>query len=224
MRKKSGICLLAAVAILLSVTGCSLKDEHYKLIVQGTLDQDYHGVYDEDFLKLMARSQEEAEELHRENLEQMVNVFAYYFNIEYMNDTLRSEIIDLYTQMYAGASYTVGDVTEVDEDTYNVTVTVLPIGLLDQVLADMDGITESYSDKYVGVDTSEMTDAEYEDFYEAADADWAESILALCRDKLNGMSYLDGVTFVAEVVRGEDGEWAFTNTDAFDEIVVHYQQ
>ena len=147
-------------------------------------------------------------------------MFAYYFDIENLTDELKAEIVDLYKEIYAQSKYTVGDASKLDESTYAVKVTVSPLDIFVLVDDVFDDAMQPFYDKYAAVDTSAMSDAEYD----AYDKEWAETVIALCQSKLPEMGYLEDRSLVIQVTLDEDDYWTMSGDDFYnlDEIIIEY--
>lgn len=190
------------------------------MLVQGNLDELYLGKFDADYLKLVDSTEEESQQSYLDGLEVEAEVFAYYFDIENLTDELKAEIVDLYKEIYAQSKYTVGDASKLDESTYAVKVTVSPLDIFVLVDDVFDDAMQPFYDKYAAVDTSAMSDAEYD----AYDKEWAETVIALCQSKLPEMGYLEDRSLVIQVTLDEDDYWTMSGDDFYnlDEIIIEY--
>ena len=147
-------------------------------------------------------------------------MFAYYFDISNMTDEIKAEIIDLYKEIYAWSKYTVGEASKLDESTYAVKVVVSPLDIFVLVDEAFDEAMEPFYTKYANVDISAMSDDEYN----AYDKEWADAVIALCREKLPEMGYLEDRSLVIQVTLDEDDYWVMSGDDfnSLDEIIIEY--
>ena len=125
--KKSilAMSLVLALVLALSLAGCgTAMTDASTVLVQGNLDEIYLGKYDPAFLELVNTTEEQAEANYIQGLETEADYFAYYFSIDYMDDTLQDEIVELYKEIYSHSRYEVGEATKVDDSTYGVPVTI----------------------------------------------------------------------------------------------------
>lgn len=214
------LVLMLVLAFSLTACGGGVTANDAKMLVQGNLDELYLGKFDADYLKLVDSTEEESQQSYLDGLEVEAEVFAYYFDIENLTDELKAEIVDLYKEIYAQSKYTVGDASKLDESTYAVKVTVSPLDIFVLVDDVFDDAMQPFYDKYAAVDTSAMSDAEYD----AYDKEWAETVIALCQSKLPEMGYLEGRSLVIQVTLDEDDYWTMSGDDFYnlDEIIIEY--
>ena len=212
------LVLMLVLAFSLTACGGGVTANDAKMLVQGNLDELYLGKFDADYLKLVDSTEEESQQSYLDGLEVEAEVFAYYFDIENLTDELKAEIVDLYKEIYAQSKYTVGDASKLDESTYAVKVTVSPLDIFVLVDDVFDDAMQPFYDKYAAVDTSAMSDAEYD----AYDKEWAETVIALCQSKLPEMGYLEDRSLVIQVTLDEDDYWTMSGDDFYnlDEIII----
>ena len=221
------LCLLLSAAALLSLTACTspLEEKLWEILtptlVQGDLDALYLGEFNENYLDLTGASQEDCQSAYEQNLSLSADTFAQCFGITNLTDDLRGEVKELYREIYARAHYSVGGAAQVDETHYTVTVNVEPMDFFTPVLEGFDGAMTDFRARWIDyVDISRMTDEQYAAF----ELDWAQSILAWCRQNLESITYLPVQTVEISVTQGSDGLWS-TDADsvqAFDEAVLYY--
>lgn len=220
MKRSIALCLVLVMALTLTACGGGVTAKDATALVQGNLDEIYLGKFDPEYLKLVDITEADARETYEEGLEVEAEVFAYYFDISNMTDEIKAEIIDLYKEIYAWSKYTVGEASKLDESTYAVTVVVSPLDIFVLVDEAFDEAMEPFYTKYANVDISAMSDDEYN----AYDKEWADAVIALCREKLPEMGYLEDRSLVIQVTLDEDDYWVMSGDDfnSLDEIIIEY--
>jgi len=221
------LCLLLSAAALLSLAACTspLEEKLWEILtptlVQGDLDALYLGEFNENYLDLTGASEEDCQSAYEQNLSLSADIFARCFGITNLTDDLRSEVEDLYREIYARAHYSVVGAVQIDETHYTVTVNVEPMDFFTPVLDGFDDAMVGFRARWIDyVDVSRMTDEQYAAF----ELDWAQSVLAWCRRNLDGITYLPVQTVEISVTQDGDGLWS-TDADsmqAFDEAVLYY--
>lgn len=220
MKRSIALCLVLVMALTLTACGGGVTAKDATALVQGNLDEIYLGKFDPEYLKLVDITEADARETYEEGLEVEAEVFAYYFDISNMTDEIKAEIIDLYKEIYAWSKYTVGEASKLDESTYAVKVVVSPLDIFVLVDEAFDEAMEPFYTKYANVDISAMSDDEYN----AYDKEWADAVIALCREKLPEMGYLEDRSLVIQVTLDEDDYWVMSGDDfnSLDEIIIEY--
>lgn len=214
--------LLLALVLVFSMTACGgSMEETVTQLVQGNLDELYLGKFDESYLELVSATEEECEQSYLEGLEIEAEYFAYYFNVEYLTDELKADIVELYKEIYSHSKFTVNPATKLDDDTYAVKVQISPINIFDLVLqAESEGAMDDFYNKYATVDINAMTDEEYK----AYDTEWAYAIIDLCYEQLPNVGYMDEQSIAVQVTKDTDGLWCITDNDmgTIDELIIYY--
>lgn len=220
MKRSIALCFVLVMALTLTACGGGVTAKDATALVQGNLDEIYLGKFDPEYLKLVDITEADARETYEEGLEVEAEVFAYYFDISNMTDEIKAEIIDLYKEIYAWSKYTVGEASKLDESTYAVKVVVSPLDIFVLVDEAFDEAMEPFYTKYANVDISAMSDDEYN----AYDKEWADAVIALCREKLPEMGYLEDRSLVIQVTLDEDDYWVMSGDDfnSLDEIIIEY--
>ncbi|MBE6989981.1 MAG: hypothetical protein E7426_04460 [Ruminococcaceae bacterium] len=213
---------LAAV-MLLALSSCGagdLLEARMSALVQGNLDEIYLGKFSDEYLKLVDLTAEQAQERYEEGLEMEVEYFCHYFDIEYTTDELIEQIKELYRDIYAHSSYTVGEASKLSDDTYAVKVEIRPIDVIELAVNNQETALADFAAKYGGVDSSEMTEAEYV----AYDADWAQAVITMVTEQLPNLGYKDSVSIAVQIVKDSDGVWQISNTDMsnVDTNIIYY--
>ena len=155
------LCLILAVSMCAGLLcGCGGGDEPEETpvvfdpeaYVRGGLDAVYHGVFSDEYLKLLgAGSDEGCAESYERGMEVSLDVFAGYFNIstDDCSDETRAELLGLMKDMYKYAKYEVGEATE-NGDGYTVKVTVYPIAAVaDAAREDYPAFAEGAAQRLV---------------------------------------------------------------------------
>lgn len=138
------LCLLLSAAALLSLAACTspLEEKLWEILtptlVQGDLDALYLGEFNENYLDLTGASEEDCQSAYEQNLSLSADIFARCFGITNLTDDLRSEVEDLYREIYARAHYSVVGAVQIDETHYTVTVNVEPMDFFTPVLDGFD--------------------------------------------------------------------------------------
>ena len=221
------LCLLLSAAALLSLAACTspLEEKLWEILtptlVQGDLDALYLGEFNENYLDLTGASEEDCQSAYEQNLSLSADIFARCFGITNLTDDLRSEVEDLYREIYARAHYSVVGAVQIDETHYTVTVNAEPMDFFTPVLDGFDDAMAGFRARWIDyVDVSRMTDEQYAAF----ELDWAQSVLAWCRRNLDGITYLPVQTVEISVTQDGDGLWSIDadSMQAFDEAVLYY--
>ena len=165
------LCLLLSAAALLSLAACTspLEEKLWEILtptlVQGDLDALYLGEFNENYLDLTGASEEDCQSAYEQNLSLSADIFARCFGITNLTDDLRSEVEDLYREIYARAHYSVVGAVQIDETHYTVTVNVEPMDFFTPVLDGFDDAMAGFRARWIDyVDVSRMTDEQYAAF------------------------------------------------------------
>lgn len=232
MKSRKALAFIAiALVLALSLSGCGILSllgadpaDTMKVLVQGNLDEIYLGKYNSDFLELTDTTEEEAEQNYLDGLAVEADVYAQMCSIDYLTDELKAEIIDLYKEIYSHSKYEIGEVQKIDDDTYGVQLTVYPIDIMQQFLDASGAAADEFNAQY----SEEEQELIYtdEDAYAAYDEAWARMTIELCRSLIPNIGYMEPVTMLVQVVRGDDDLWAINEND-FNEIdlnIIYYPQ
>lgn len=159
---KKALTFLLVLALIFSMAACgSGFSVGVNMLVQGNIDGLYLGKFDDAYLKLVDSTEAECRQDYLAGLEMEAQYFAYYFDIEILDDDLKAEIVELYKEIYSHSQYTVGEASKLDDSTYAVKVTISPINIVDLVVEDFDSGMEGFFSAYENADPSSMTDEEY---------------------------------------------------------------
>lgn len=215
--------IILAAAMILCSTGCMevFNESMITDLVQGNLDTVYLGQFSDRYMTITDSTQEECEAAYLEGLEIEAEYFAGYFNIEYLTDDLKAEIVELYKQIYSHSNYIVNPATKLDENTYAVKVQIYPINTIDLVIQEAgNGALDEFLAAYSDDDVASMTEEEYA----AYDAAWARLFIDLCYEQLENIDHLEEKTVIVEVAKSSNGLWSITDDSmaAVDEPMIHY--
>ena len=218
------LCLILAVSMCAGLLcGCGGGDEPEETpvvfdpeaYVRGGLDAVYHGVFSDEYLKLLgAGSDEGCAESYERGMEVSLDVFAGYFNIstDDCSDETRQSLLALMKDMYKYAKYEVGEATE-NGDGYTVKVTVYPIA------AVADAAREDYPAFAEGA-AQRLVDDEFEKDGQNFEYWWAQSISDMVRVRLSAKEYLDPVEVSVEISKNDSGAYILSS-EALAEIDRH---
>lgn len=218
------LCLVLAVSMCAGLLcGCGGGDEPEETpvvfdpeaYVRGGLDAVYHGVFSDEYLKLLgADSDEGCAESYERGMEVSLDVFAGYFNIstDDCSDETRAELLGLMKDMYKYAKYEVGEASE-NGDGYTVKVTVYPIA------AVADAASEDYP-AFANDAAQRLVDDEFEKGSQSFEDWWAQSISDMVRVRLSAKEYLDPVEVSVEISKNADGTYILSG-EALAEIDQH---
>lgn len=108
--------LLTGILLLTSLAACSKFDA--SAYVKAVLDNAYFNNAT-GILELGLSTEEEAATVYNKGVESLVGVTLSNVVV---SEALEAEYLQFYKDLYAGAKYTVGEATEIDENTYEVSV------------------------------------------------------------------------------------------------------
>lgn len=201
-------------------TGDSSMEDNFVTLVQGNLEELYLGVYDEKYIELVNTTEAECVENYEDGIESEAEYFAYYYDIEYLTDELKSEIKDMYRKIYSYSNFNVGAASKLDDRTYAVKIEIYPINIFELVEEQFDEKIQEFYDKYEGVDVDAMTEEEYM-LYDYA---WAKCILDMCYSVMPEISYDDVQTLAVQIIKGDDDIWRIADNDmaAIDNLIIAY--
>ena len=177
---KRVISLTLSLALLIPLAACGggLSPDDATTYIQGILDENYKGIYDAEFLEMIDSTETEAQESYQNSIEVEADFLIGSLMDNAPTEEQRSELIELYKEIYAKASYTVDTATEIDETTYGVKVTVAPIDIFHQLMDEVSSGTTFTEFNAQYPDT--MDDAQYYE-YEIA---WFQLVLDTLRELL----------------------------------------
>ena len=213
--------LTLPLVLLLPLAACGgggFTEEDATAYVQGILDENYKGTATPEFIASIDSSEEEIQEVYQTSIETEADFLIGSLLDNPPPDEQREELIQLYKDIYANASYTGESATEIDDTTFGVKVTVEPIDVFhlvaDELTSDTpaSSLVQAFDAAYSDVDVNAMTDEEYQ----AYDAAWARMIIGLTLEKLPESGYLEAESKVVQVVRDEEDLWSIPQSDYDD--------
>ncbi len=198
--------VIISVFMLAGLTGCGPARYDAKGHVQGDLDAQYKNILGDEYVKLVANSEEELRQIYRNGIEYEAEYLAYYFDIilEKCPEDIRSRLESVCEKMYNAAKYEVGDAADAD-DSYIVSVTVYPIDIIDHIVSEhWDDFEEKWTERYM--EFADMTEDEVESL-------WAEEILTLLEDNVKHIGYLEPETISVQVSKDDEGYYMISDDD-----------
>lgn len=207
------VCAALAAALL---AGCGLASFDPKAHLQGNLDAQYLNKYSDEYLNSVVNTKEELEKAYDDGLDVEVDYFIEYFGIEIDKcaDTVKTEIKDIYKEIYSHAKYEVGDASK-SGDTYLVSLTVYPIDIVQKVVNDD---WDAFAEAWQADDTLyDMTEEEFE-------TAWAEGVIGLFKARLDSIDYLEPETISVQIVKNEEGIYTISSNDfqRIDSLIIQY--
>ena len=222
-RRNLFLALTLTLALLLPLTACGggMNEDDAICYIQGTLDENYLGKADEEFLKLVDNTAEEIEEIYDESIATEAQFFLDSFVESELpqeeQDRLMEELTAMYRQIYAHSKYTVESASKMDDTTFSVKVTVEPIDIFHLVADELDnGAADELNSRYPDM----MTDEEYL----AYEVEWVELFMDLTYEKLPELGYLEPSSILVQVALGDDDYWSIPDDDfwAMDALIIDY--
>lgn len=217
-KRIAALSLSLTLLIPLAACGGGLSPDDATTYVQGILDENYKGVYDAEFLDMIDSSETEAQEVYQNSIEVEADFLIASLMDNEPTEEQRSELIELYKEIYSHASYTVDTATEIDETTYGVKVTVEPIDIFHQLMDEVSSGTAftEFNAQYSG----SMDDTQYYE-YEIA---WFQLVLDTLRELIPSIGYLEEQSMVVQVTLGDDNYWSLNEDDFgnLDWLIIDY--
>lgn len=207
------VCAALAAALL---AGCGLASFDPKAHLQGNLDAQYLNKYSDEYLNSVVNTKEELEKAYDDGLDVEADYFIEYFGIviDKCTDSVKTEIKDMYKEIYSHAKYEVGDASK-SGDTYLVSLTVYPIDIVQKVVnEDWDAFAEAWQADDTLYD---MTEEEFE-------TAWAEGVIGLFKARLDSIDYLEPETISVQIVKDESGIYTISSNDfqRIDSLIIQY--
>lgn len=211
---KKSVSILLLIVFTLSVTGCSRFDpEQY---VESTLNFNFKGEV-EAYAEFVNKS---AESLQQE-YDQMVadtdvENFKTFFDISFVSDETKEEIISFYKELFSHAKYNISG-SEKSDDGYSVTVIVSPLDIFYQSNEDLNTFVAEFNENNQNFVYEDLTDEEYDDVY-------AQGILKVLNQHLESVGYLEDRTYTVKVIKSNNSySIDSTSFDAVCQDVVAYE-
>lgn len=234
MKKKSILALAAAAALAVSLAGCTSTEDSIKTLVDGNIASIYLDQQNEDYLTLTGQTADEAHQAYEDGIDVEAEYFCNYFGItdsslgetydDFVTDDIKTEIRDLYKEIYSHTQYTVGDVTKLSDGSYTVQVTVSPINIMDLATTAVENGTDNAYTQFVesaaSLDVSSMTEEEYVQY----SMDYAQACIDLVEEQMANIGYEDDKTQSIQVQKDSDGLYRMNDDDwsIFDSYVIYY--
>ena len=230
--KKASILFLA-LCMLLSLTACvGFSEDDATTLVQGNLDVIYLNKHNEDYLKMVDSSKEEADQDYLDGLEVEAEYFANYWGIvessygesyDDLDESLKNRIIELYRKIHDNSKYEVQPASKQDDGSFIVKVLIDPIDIMEQAYElyynDEYAPLNEFWDKYAYTDFSTMSDEDYI----AYTHEYGEIIVQLVEDQLPNLGYKEQKSQAIQVEE-VDGSYGINDDDwgIFDSYVIYY--
>lgn len=205
--------MILAAALL---AGCVFASFDPKAHLQGNLDAQYLNKYSDEYLNSVVNTKEELEKAYDDGLDYEADYFIEYFGIviDKCADTVKTEIKDMYKEIYSHAKYEIGDASK-SGDTYLVSLTIYPIDIVQKVInEDWDAFAEAWQADDTLYD---MTEEEFE-------TAWAEGIIDLFKARIDSIDYLEPETISVQIVKDDDGVYTISSNDfqRIDSLIIQY--
>ena len=83
---------------------------------------------------------------------------------------------------------------------------------------------KEFSEKYVDIDVTNMTDEQYETYLADFEVDWTKMMLALTEEKIPEAGHLEAKSILIQVAKDEDGIWGIPDDDFnnLDMMIIDY--
>lgn len=225
MKKRSILAPLVAGTVLAGMLcGCGSinlnlgnEADRMKNYVQGYLDLTYKGQANEDYLKEMDLTEEEAQERYEQGIQVEVEFFQNAIGVfDYPTEEITQKLTEMYKEIYSHSDYTVVSSNKMDSGNYVVEVTVCPIDVMTQVTSDdFQAIFEEVLAQQ-GVTSQEQLDAMSEEDYQKADELYARRVLELLEEKMGNIGNGEEESFTVQIT--DDGDLWTPSQDDFDAI------
>lgn len=198
-----------AAAMTFGISACSLggvSTADATVYVRGLINLTFLGQFDEDYLKLVDSDETESQEIYDSNLDVDVDNFASYYAIDTVSDDLRTQIRQLYQDMYAKAKFEVKEAVKQDSTTYSVEVIIEPLDIYQRVDSVLEDTMNAFSDQYFAEhpEVLESTGMPGDPAYDAYDAAYGQAIVDLFQEKLPEAGYFDAQSVVVQLKLNED--------------------
>lgn len=179
------------------------------LLVRGNLNLFYHGVADPAYLALTNQTAAEAKGYYEQIMSAMADWFADYFDIVNVTPEVKEELTALMKEVFAKTDFSVDCGVRVSSTEITAKAHVRPLNVF-EVMNDRwnAGAFDAFFKKYEDVDVENMSDAEYA----AYDREWADNMMALCREVLQDAPYLPEQTMDVHVTL-TGGYWVVNSDD-----------
>ena len=217
MKKRIALLLAVTIISMAAFAGCgsgSQKD-FAAVYVQGILDTLYLGQYNSDFLALTDYESEDQLAREYENgILAETDYFAYYFNVSTLSEKTRTDLEELYKEIYSFSKYQVNPSTGA-EGSYDVNVVVSPIDVIQKVMdEDIQDYIASLQARYEDGTFEDLSEEAYEDIY-------VSGIIGLIKDRMTDIGYLEDQTITVHVVKDAEDGLYYVQDDGLAQIDEH---
>lgn len=210
-----GVAALLLAAVM-ALSGCGISTKDVTLMVQGNLDAIYLGTASDEYKKLLSETDEGIKQTYEDGLEIETDVFFEYFQIEDKTEERREQVKELYRNIYAKSTYTVGEAEKKNDGSYVVPVEISPLDIFERV--NQDGVDGAIAAVYETMTTEELAALSDEEF----EVIWADVIIAQCEAHLEDMETKDPVHVDVKVEKNSDNKDAYMITeDSLAEVDLH---
>lgn len=222
-KKLAAIGLAVALTASLAACGGGVSKNDATVYIQGELDSTYLGKYNEDYLKLMDMTAEEAEENnYMWNLEAEADIFMDAVSFDPTEET-KAKVIELFKEIYAHSKYEVQPASKMENGSFAVEVLVEPIDILVQY-TDNNSMSDIYyglMEKY-GVDFNTVGDMSDED-YNAMETEFVDTVIAGIRALIPSIGYEKQQSVIIQL-KLEDNTYNLVSTDwqKLDDMIIDY--
>lgn len=206
----------AAVVLILLLCSCGMSASDAQTYVKGHLDSVYLNIHSEKYLELTGLDISECKNDYAHGIEQEVEYFLSYAQIEGVSDETVERINRMYRQIYPHSKYEVGEVTK-GSDRIFVNVTIYPIDVIVKAYDNgIEAFTEEFGRRADAGEFDDISDAEREEL-------WADGIISAVEAQLDSVGYLEPVTISAQIIE-EDGYYVLSEDDLrrIDELIIQY--
>lgn len=225
MKKRSILAPLVAGIVLAGVLcGCGSislnlggESDRMKNYVQGHLDLTYKGQANEDFLRELDLTEEEAMERYEQGIQVETEFFQSAIGLfDYPTEAVKEQLTEMYKQIYSHSEYTVVSANKMDSGNYVVEVTVSPIDVMTQVTPeDFQAIFEQVLAEQ-GITSQGQLEAMSEEEYEKVDQLYTQRVLQLVEEKMGNIGNGEEESFTVQIVN--EGDIWTPSQDDFDAI------
>lgn len=232
--RKTLIALGLAAGLCLS--GCATSQAQISrynagVYVRGVLDETYTGAPGEDYLKLVDRSPQEAQQVFDRNLsDEYAQRLARRFELEdkYVPRALREDFLALLDTVYQRASYTVKSTTPMEGGRYCVELSVTPVTFFAAAYADgYERLRRDFDLTHAlptDLEAQAMSAAQLRraraDYHSA----WAQAVYDYLYPRLDAITTGEAVTLLVLVSPDSQGRYTLSATDLqnVDDLILRY--
>lgn len=207
------VALAAALTMVLAACGGGVTKNDATVYVKGEIDSTYIGLYNEDYLKLMDLTEEEAAEDYRWNLEAEADWFMEFAGI-YVTDYAKEECVALYEELYAKCKYTVQPASKLDNGNFAVEVLIEPLDIMVQFQEQVD-VEQIWSDvvAVAGITTNEELNAMSDAEYQALENQYTDKVVEAIRALIPSVGYEKEQSCIIQLKLNDENMYELVGTD-----------